>query len=132
MKKDFLGVGWAFPPRVEPSGKFAMSKEKDDIEEAIRVILETSKGERVMRPDFGCGVHDLPFKSINQAFMNEVKTNVREALLRYEPRIEVMQLTVSDEEADNGKLKVKIKYRVRATNNTFNMVYPFYLSEGAG
>jgi phage baseplate assembly protein W len=132
MAKEFLGTGWAFPPRVEPSGKIAMSKEKQDIEEAIRIILGTSKGERVMRPDFGCGVHDLVFSSINQALINEVKTSVREALLRYEPRIEVMNLTVSDEDAGNGMLKVSIEYRIRATNNTFNLVHPFYLSEGSG
>lgn len=132
MAKEFLGTGWAFPPRVEPSGKIAMSREKQDIEEAIRIILSTSKGERVMRPEFGCGIHDLPFKSINQALMNEIKTCTREALLRFEPRIEVMKLTVSDEEAANGLLKVNIDYRIRATNNTLNFVYPFYLNEGLG
>src|SRR5262245_51958691 len=108
-----------------------MSEYEQDIKEAIWIILSTSKGERVMRPDFGCGIHDLVFAPINTTTVNLVQNNVREALTFWEPRIEVTTLNVSTEKADEGKLEVVIEYRVRTTNNRFNLVYPFYLKEGA-
>jgi phage baseplate assembly protein W len=130
MAKDFLGIGWKFPVGVDSYGKIAMSKYEEDIKEAIRIILGTAKGERVMRPDFGCGIHDLVFAPINTATIGLVESTVREALTKYEPRIDLINVEVLDDEAAEGKLMVSIDYRVRATNNEFNLVYPFYLSEG--
>lgn len=131
MTKDFLGRGWKFPVQVNPTtGRIDTSEYEQDVREAIWIILSTARGERVMRPDFGCGIHDLVFAPINAATVGEVENNVRESLIDYEPRIEIINLDVSDEEAHNGKLLISIDYRVRTTNNEFNLVYPFYFTEG--
>jgi phage baseplate assembly protein W len=132
ISRDFLGAGWKFPVRVNTAGKIVLSRHEEDIREAIWLILSTAKGERVMRPDFGCGIHDLVFAPINASTLNLVETTVREALIFYEPRIDVLNVSVSDEEAHVGKLIIEIDYRVRATNNEFNLVFPFYLKEGGG
>ena len=130
MAKEFLGAGWKFPVQVTPSGRIALSQYEEDIKEAIWIILGTAKGERIMRPDFGCGIHDLVFAPINTATLTLVENSVREALTVYESRIELIQVKASAERADEGKLIVSIDYRVRSTNNRFNLVYPFYLKEG--
>ena len=130
MAKEFLGAGWTFPVRVDTTGKIRLSVYEEDIKEAIWIILSTAPGERVMRPDFGCGIHDLVFESINAALIRRVTTQVFEALTTYEPRIEVLRVEVSDEEALHGKLLISIDYRVIITNNAFNLVFPFYLKEG--
>jgi hypothetical protein len=131
MAKEFLGAGWKFPVQVTPSGRIALSQYEEDIKEAIWIILGTAKGERIMRPDFGCGIHDLVFAPINTATLTLVENSVREALTVYESRIELIQVKASAERADEGKLIVSIDYRVRSTNNGFNLVYPFYLKEGS-
>lgn len=130
MAKDFLGAGWKYQVRTDADRKIAMSEYEEDIKEAIWIILGTAKGERVMRPDFGCGIHDFVFAPINTATVNLVENAVREALTLWEPRIELTKVEVSTEQADEGKLIVSIDYRVRTTNNRFNLVYPFYLKEG--
>ena len=131
MAKEFLGAGWKFPVQVTPSGRIALSQYEEDIKEAIWIILGTAKGERIMRFDFGCGIHDLVFSPINTATLTLVENSVREALTVYESRIELIQVKASAERADEGKLIVSIDYRVRSTNNRFNLVYPFYLKEGS-
>lgn len=128
--KDFLGTGWKYPVKVNIDGKIALSSYEEDIKEAIRIILGTAKGERVMRPDFGCGIHELVFASINSVTMKQVENSVREGLIHWEPRIELKNVEVSPGKADEGKLMISIDYIVRATNTRFNLVYPFYLDEG--
>ena len=130
MTKEFLGVGWTYPVRTKVNGDIAMSQFEDDIREAILIILGTSKGERVMRPDFGCGIHDFVFAPINTATITLVENSVREALTVYEPRIELIKVEALSDRAEEGKLLVNIDYRVRSTNSRFNLVYPFYLKEG--
>lgn len=130
MPIEFLGTGWKFPVKVDSTGRIALSKYEDDIKEAIWIILSTAKGERVMRPDFGCGIYDFIFAPINTATLNLIEVTVKEALITFEPRIDVLKVTVSDRDADTGKLLIKVDYRIKATNNEFNMVYPFYLKEG--
>ena len=130
MAKEFLGVGWTYPVKTRVDGTVSLSQFEDDIREAILIILGTAKGERVMRPDFGCGIHDLVFAPINTATITLVKNSVREALTVYEPRIELIKVEVLSDRADEGKLLVNIDYRVRSTNNRSNLVYPFYLKEG--
>lgn len=131
MPKAFLGKGWKFPVAVElDRGKIAMSEHEQDIREAIWIILSTSKGERVMRPDFGCGIHELAFASINKATLGLIETEVREALTFWERRVDLLKVDINTEDAANGKLLISIDYHVRETNNNFNLVYPFYLSEG--
>lgn len=130
MAKEFLGRGWKFPVNVSPAGQIEMSEHEEDIKEAIRIILSTSKGERVMRPDFGCGIYEFVFATINTATLGLIEASVREALTFWEPRIELINLNVSAEQAAEGKLLICIDYRVRMTNNEFNLVYPFYMKEG--
>jgi len=106
-----------------------MSVHEEDIKEAIWIILSTSKGERVMRQDFGCGIYEFVFATINTATMGLIEASVREALTLWEPRIELVNVNVSVGKADEGKLLISIDYRVRSTNNEFNLVFPFYLKE---
>ena len=131
MAKDFLGVGWKYPVRVGNEGRIAMSQYETDIKEAIWIILGTAKGERVMRLDFGCGIHELVFAPINTATITLVENSVKEALTFWEPRVELIKVAALSEYAAEGKLLVNIDYRVRSTNNRFNLVYPFYLKEGS-
>lgn len=130
MSKDFLGKGWKYPVRVDENGKIAISEYEEDIREAIRIILGTAKGERVMRPEFGCGIHEYVFTSMNAVNLSLIETSVRDALTLWEPRIELVNVNTDAEKADEGKLFINIDYRVRATNIQFNLVYPFYLKEG--
>jgi uncharacterized protein len=131
VSKDFLGVGWKFPVGVDASsGKIALSKYEDDIKESIIIILSTAKGERLMHPDFGCGIHEMVFQTINMSTLSLIEMTVREALTKYEPRIALVNVNVSTEQAQNGQLLISIDYTVRSTNNQFNIVYPFYLNEG--
>lgn len=131
MQKDFLGRGWKYPVNVDNSHEIAMSEYDKDIEEAILIILGTAKGERIMRPDFGCGIHDMVFASINSATLTVMENSVQEALLSWEPRIDLIEIKVNDEQAQNGKVMISIDYSVRNTNKRYNLVYPFYLSEGS-
>jgi len=127
MAKEFLGRGWKFPVNTDSRGRIDMSEYEQDIREAIMIILGTSKGERLMRPDFGCGIHDLVFEPANSPTTTLVERSVREALTLWEPRIELIKVEVSPENAADGKLLVDVSYKVRSTNNRFNLVYPFYL-----
>ncbi|MBU7005768.1 GPW/gp25 family protein [Phosphitispora fastidiosa] len=130
MSKDFLGKGWRFPVLVEAvSGKVLLSEYEQDIQESIRIILTTSKGERVMRPDFGCGIHDFVFASMSITTLSMMESSIREALQQWEPRIEVTGVNAAPDRAEPGRLDIEIKYCVRSTNNEFNLVYPFYLKE---
>lgn len=139
MTADFLGIGWAFPSGVGKNGTVAMSSYEDNIRESIRIILGTAKGERVMRPDFGCGIHELVFAKNNQATAGMAAYHVEQALIRWEPRIELIRVGASPVRGGNGgtsgrgdQLVISIEYRVIATNTIFNLVYPFYLTEGVG
>lgn len=129
MAKEFLGVGWKFPVNLD-DGRIAVSLYEEDIREAIHIILGTSPGERVMRPRFGCGIRDFVFAAVNASTLSMIETSVREALILWEPRIEVTGVTVSTEKIKDGQLLIGIDYNVRTTNNKFNLVYPFYLTEG--
>ena len=128
--KAFLGIGLSFPISVEADGETDMVAYENDIAQAIRIILGTNPGERVMRPDFGAGLNAFVFEPINQTTMESLKTRVRESLVDWEPRIDVQQLDISDDPAEHNKLFIEIQYRVRATNALKNLVYPFYFEEG--
>ena len=125
-QKDWLGRGWAYPVQIDrATGSVAVSEYEEDIHQAIRIILGTARGERLMRPDFGCGIHDLVFAPNSTDTESRVGFEVREALLDFEPRIEVDEVRVRRETAE--RMVIEVSYRVRRTNNTFNLVYPFYL-----
>jgi phage baseplate assembly protein W len=131
--KEFLGKGWRYP--VEPEeqdgkDKLCYSSEEEKIKQSILVILGTSRGERVMRPDFGSRLHELLFSPCSAATKGRVAQYVKEALVNWEPRIELLDVSVTADNSQKATLLVNIKYKVRPTNNVFNLVYPFYLQEG--
>ena len=128
MPQKFLGTGWAFPIKVNSRGGLSYSQHEKDIEESIYIILATSKGERIMRPDFGCGIHDFVFSPADEFTMQSIKKRVEEAHRDWEPRIDLMGVDVSP--VERNRLIINIEYRVRSTNTFYNLVYPFYLEEG--
>lgn len=128
--KAFLGVGWSYPPAVDPDGTIALAAYEEDVRQAIRIILGTEPGERVMRPTFGAGLRSFVFEPISTMTISRLENRVREALITWEPRIDVRTVTVTQDVAQAGRLLVEIEYLVRATNAIQNLVYPFYLQEG--
>ena len=132
MSKPFLGVGTAFPLALDPVTHAVVRAEyEESVRQSILIILGTARGERVMRPDFGCGIHDLVFANLSAATLGRVDREVHEALLRLEPRIDVIAVKIVPDTAASA-LMIDIEYEVRATNTAFNLVYPFYLQEGVG
>jgi phage baseplate assembly protein W len=130
-RRDFLGVGWKFPLQVTANGKLARARYEQRIEESIYLILSTAKGERVMLPDFGCGIHELVFAPNNTLTRSVVVQNVRQALVGFEPRIDVLEVSADAAEGEPNLLLIRINYRIRANNALGNLVYPFYIREGA-
>jgi phage baseplate assembly protein W len=124
---DLIGSGLSFPLQTDQQGVLALAHGVDDIEQAIRVILGTAKGERPMRPEFGCAVHDLIFDSLDAELVGKVDTAVHQALARWEPRIEVVGLDFDLSETERGQLSVLITYKVLSTSRLYNLVYPFYV-----
>jgi phage baseplate assembly protein W len=127
--KAFLGCGWAFPVGIDSTGAIAEAQYETDIDQAVRIILGTEPGERVMRPDFGAGLRGLVFEPINTTTMSLVKYRVQTALVKWEPRIDSVTVDVTAN-PPVGQLQIAISYRIRTTNTFYNMVYPFYLQEG--
>jgi Bacteriophage baseplate protein W len=124
---EILGSGLAFPLQVDARGALALAAGEDDIEQAIGLILGTAPGEREMRPEFGCAVHDLVFDTIDAAMIGRLETAIRTALDRWEPRIELMSIDFDLSEVADGRLLITLAYRVLATNQQNNLVYPFYV-----
>ena len=129
QQREYLGVGWKFPLQVTPGGTIAQAKFEQRIEESIYLILSTAKGERVMLPDFGCGIHELVFESNSATTIAVITQSVREALVAYEPRIDVLDINTENDPAELNLLLIRIDYRVRANNARGNLVYPFYIRE---
>ncbi len=127
---SFLGRGWAFPLRRDETGDVALVAAEEDIREAIRIILETAPGERAMRPDFGVGLRQLVFAPLSRATISVVQFRVEQALIQWEPRIDVKEVNVRPDPERRGVLLIDVRYRVRETNTFYNFVYPFYLTEG--
>lgn len=126
-QKAFLGVGVGFPLRLTSEQKLESAIYEDDIRQAIRIILGTNPGERLMRPDFGAGLNQFVFEPVNTTTMAQVKTRVEEALIDWEPRIDIDEVKVSADSSDRNTLLIEVQYRVRATDSRQNLVYPFYL-----
>ena len=130
-RKAILGRGWAMPVTLDPrTGLVASAAYEQDIRQSILIILETAPGERVMRPNFGCGIHELVFAAVDSTTLQRVRSTVEEALRRCEARIDVLGVNVDEAATTEGKLEVEIEYRVRKTNQTGNLVFPFYFREG--
>ena len=120
-----LGTGLAFPLGVDDRGRIALAREEIDVEQAIRIILSTAPGERPMRPEFGCAVHDCVFERIDADTLSRIDQAVRVALDRWEPRVEIEDVVF--ENRSEGELLVHLRYRLRATNDVRNLVFPFYV-----
>lgn len=130
--KAFLGTGWKFPVEADSAtGRIRMSSAEENIEESVRIILGTKKGERMMEPEFGSRLSDFAFETVDYTTLYSMKREVEKALTRWEPRITDIQAEVSDERIDRGILMIHISYVVRSTNNPYNLVYPFYINEDA-
>ena len=124
---DLIGSGLSFPLQADQRGVLALAHGVTDIEQAIRLILGTAPGERPMRPEVGCAVHDFIFDNIDAELVGHVESAIHTALARWEPRIEVISLAFDWGESDSGALQITITYKVLATSRLYNLVYPFYV-----
>lgn len=149
MNKEFLGTGWNFPIRINKKNNLELvstsddnledknkneemiinENHREDIRQAILIILNTTPGERVMRPRFGCGINNHVFSVINNSNLEVIKKEVEDALLLYEPRIELENIEASVDINEENKLIINIEYTVKSFNSRHNLVYPFYLTE---
>lgn len=127
MSEDFIGSGWAFPLSTDATGGIALVTRERELEESIRLILGTAFGERPMRPDFGCGIHDYVFSPLDTGTASNIGYEVRLALARWEPRIDVADVEVTFDPVDTSTLYIDVHYSVRGTNDPRNLVFPFYV-----
>lgn len=128
---EFLGTGFQFPVEADPvTGRLKESSGESDIIQAISMILMTKKGERVMRPDFGCDIHTFLFDTTDYHTLKMMERAVTESLVKWEPRIRDIEVSAQLSEETEGTVLIQIRYTVRSTNNPYNLVYPFYLNEG--
>ena len=126
MSEEFIGEGWAFPMRLDATGSIALVSHDREIEESIRLIVGTAPGERPMRPEYGCGIHDYVFASIDSDTAGRISSEVRSALVRWEPRIKVEGVDVTVDPKDLTFAHIEIRYSVGDTNDPRNLVFPFY------
>lgn len=133
-RQKFLGRGWAFPPtfshRKDNSG-VVMVEAKEDIEQSLEILLNTSLGERVMQPDYGCNLKDYQFEPMNASLVGQLRDLVANAILYYEPRIRLEKINISEADALIGKLLIEVDYTIRTTNSRYNYVYDFYIKEAS-
>jgi phage baseplate assembly protein W len=127
---EFLGSGIAFPISLDSGGRVVMNSLDEHVRQSILLILRTAKGERVMRPDFGAGLQEVVFSPIDASTAALVQHEVKDALVKFEPRIDVLNVDVSADRQQEGVLLINVEYRVRRTDTTFNLVYPFYIERG--
>ncbi|MEY2570711.1 MAG: uncharacterized protein QOE63_1061, partial [Acidimicrobiaceae bacterium] len=124
---DFVGQGIAFPFAIDHTGGLAWSAGGDALDRSLRMILSTAPNERVMRPDFGCAIWDLLFAPLNASTLGLMADAVRQAVARWEPRIELEDVTVEPDQHDAGRVAIQLSYRTKDTNDRRNLVYPFYV-----
>jgi phage baseplate assembly protein W len=129
LRRPFLGIGWKFPLQVTPQGGIATSSEEQHIEESILQILSTAPGERLMLPDFGCGIHDLVFAPNDSGTVTRVVDLVRRGLTDWEPRVDVIQVSADTSPEQPNLLLIRVDYRIRDNNSMKNLVYPFFITE---
>jgi uncharacterized protein len=130
VSDEFIGRGWAFPLRTDATGGIALVAREREIEEALRLILGTAPGERPMRPEFGCRIHEHVFASADGTTASAIAAEVKAALRRWEPRIDVEDVLVSFDARDAAVMYIDIRYAVRRTNDRRNLVFPFYVIPG--
>lgn len=126
----FLGRGWAFPLVATRGGAIALCAAEQSIKTGIEIVLGTRRGERVMRPEFGCGIWELVMEPNTAQLHGRLQARVRDALTRWEPRIDVLDVRVESPAQQRNTLLIRIDYRIRSNNAAYNLVYPFFLQEG--
>jgi hypothetical protein len=124
---SFIGRGFAWPMGVDHTGSLALTHGEEDLDRSIRIVLATAPGERVMRPQFGCKIWDLMFEPVTANLMGAMKSSVKDALARWEPRVQVNEVRVLADDDDASLVRILVSYTVRATNDKRNLVYPFYV-----
>ncbi|MCB8967242.1 MAG: GPW/gp25 family protein [Ardenticatenaceae bacterium] len=127
MSNEIVGRGWSFPPRIGPQGGFLLTHEANELDQAIQIILTTAPGQRVMRTQFGCRLHELVFAPNNKQTAAQAQRYVEEALGMWEPRIKVEAVAVRPDPNQANQLLITIKYQVKATHDRRSLVHPFYL-----
>jgi Bacteriophage baseplate protein W len=127
VSEEFIGSGWAFPLRTDATGGIALVSREREIVEAIRLILATAYGERPMRPEFGCGIHELVFAPADATTAGRIAYEVELSLRRWEPRVELVDVTCTTVDAEPSTLYIDVGYRIRGTNDPRNLVFPFYV-----
>lgn len=127
MDIDFLGVGWNFPVKLDKKTKIAMAAYEESVRQAIWTVLSIAPGERPMRPEFGCGIHNLVFARNSANTSGQLVDAVRQALNRWEPRIDILGVDAYPHDRQQNQILIEVNYQVRRTNNRYNLVYPFYL-----
>jgi phage baseplate assembly protein W len=132
MAQDFIGAGWAFPLRTDATGRIALVSGDREIQESMRLILGTAPGERPMRPEFGCGIHNYVFAGMDATTAVMMELEVRTSLERWEPRIEVEDVVITADPAEASRLYVDVTYTVSGTNDPRNLVFPFYTIPAEG
>lgn len=131
-ERSFLGRGWGFPPTFDKASKsVGMLEDEKDIESSLDILLSTRLGERIMQPNYGCNLDEMVFEAMNLTMLTYLKDLVENAILYYEPRIDLEGVEIDTSQELEGILLIKITYTVRTTNSRFNYVYPFYKSEGS-
>lgn len=130
QEREFLGTGWVFPPRPDANGALRFVSGEELVMEGIEIVLGTSPGERQMRPEFGCSIYELVGEANTVALRGLVRERVREALTLWEPRIDVLDVRVEAPEEQQNRMDIHVDYRIRSNNSFFNLVYPFFLTEG--
>lgn len=130
MNKSIIGAGWRIAPQINQRGGISLIANEKAIEQSLRFILGTAQGERIMRLDFGCRIHELVFAPNTPKTWSLAEHYVQEALTKWEPRIIVEKVSAKSEPYTDNCLVVEVKYKVRETNSFYNLVYPFYLEQG--
>ena len=125
--RAFIGKGWGFPLRTAASGAIALVSDERELEESIRLILGTAYGERPMRPEFGCAIHDYIFAGTDPSTASQIAHEVHRSLRRWEPRIDLHDVAVAPDDRDRGVLYIDIMYSVKGSNDRRNLVFPFYV-----
>jgi phage baseplate assembly protein W len=134
-KRSFLGIGWGFNTdeeskgiNLDSEGRIQTARYEESVRQSIWIILSTARGERLMRHNFGCGIHDLVFSSSNASVKGDITNSIRKSLVNFEPRINLRNIEIQE---NGARMNINISYEVIKTNNVFNLVYPFYVQDGA-
>jgi phage baseplate assembly protein W len=127
MTNDIVGSGWSFPPRIDAQGGISLTNDRNEIDQAILIILSTSLGQRVMRPTFGCRLDELVFAPNDQQTAARARRYVEEAIGMWEPRIRIVSVNVGPDPTDASRLLIEVEYKLKATHDRRSLVYPFYL-----